>query len=129
MTQFQLGEGSPPEHLDAMRHWQDVVRYWKRFCDANGIALSLVYLPWPEEVDDSLYVVTAVDSLPRWGVVSWVGEFCAEEGIPFLDPIPAFRAATNGRGKRLYWVHLNYEGHRVLAEFLLDALPERVSSR
>ena len=119
MTLFQLGDGAPAEHQAALEHWKEVVRFWKRACDADGMAFRILYIPWPEEVDDSLHAASGRDSLPRWGVSSWVGAFCASEGIPFHDPSQHFRAITGGRGKSLYWVHLNYEGHRALGDFFL----------
>jgi len=120
MTLFQLGDAAPAEHLAALEHWKEVVRLWKRSCDADGMEFRILYIPWPEEVDDSLHAASGRDSLPRWGVSSWVGGFCASEGIRFHDPTPHFRAITGGRGKSLYWVHLNYEGHRALAKFFLE---------
>lgn len=120
MTLFQQGDAAPAEHRAALGHWKEVVRTWKRTCDVDGIGFRILYIPWPEEVDDSLHAASGRDSLPRWGVSSWVGAFCASEGIPFHDPTQRFRSITGGRGKSLYWVHLNYAGHRALADFLIE---------
>jgi hypothetical protein len=129
LSLFALGDEMPAWHRDARERWETVVRQWRDVCRARGVAFRVLYMPAVWEADDSTYAATYAGSVPRFGIASWMRAFCEREGIAFLDPTPAFLAATGGRGAHLYWGHLNYEGHRVLAAFLFDALDGGASTR
>ncbi len=121
---FALGDSIPPGHRAARDHWEDVMRHWRDVARANGTVFRVLYMPGKWETDDSTYAATfgAGGAVPRFGISSWMAAFCEREGIEFLDPTNAFLAASEGRGRDLYWGHLNYAGHRALADFLFDAM-------
>lgn len=119
---FAKGDSVPEAHRAARDHWEEVVRHWRDVCRARGVVFRVLYMPVEWETDDSTYAATFGGAVPRAGLASWVGAFCEREGIPFIDPTAAFVAATGGRGRDLYWGHLNYAGHRVLADTLFAAL-------
>jgi hypothetical protein len=122
---YFLGDGAPPRHLAARAHWEDVVRVWSATCAANGTVFRVLYMPPVWETDDSTFAAIFGTRVPRHGLSEWLRSFCEREGIPFLDPTDRFTALEGGRGTRLYWAHLNYEGHRALARFLIDELGEQ----
>jgi hypothetical protein len=120
---FARGDSIPAGHRAARDHWEDVVRHWRDVARANGTTFRVLYMPGKWETDDSTYAaVFGAGAIPRFGLASWVAAFCDREGIPFLDPTNAFIAASGGRGRDLYWGHLNYAGHRALGDFLFDVL-------
>ncbi len=119
---YYLGDAAPARHLAARAHWEEVVRYWSRLCAASGVVFRVLYIPPAWEADDSTFATAFGGRIPRHGLSEWMAAFCAEEGIPFLDPTAAMAAAAGGRARDLYWSHLNDAGHRVLAEFLLERL-------
>ena len=52
--------------------------------------------------------------------------FCEQERIPFINPLPRFREVS--LQKQLFYPydgHFNKEGHRLMAEHILDALTTR----
>jgi hypothetical protein len=53
-----------------------------------------------------------------------LADWAAREGVPFLDPIPAYAAHAN-RELRIDNIHLTPLGHRVLAQTIFDWLVDR----
>jgi len=121
---FYLGDAVPARHLAATAHWEEVVRYWRRLCAASGVVFRVLYIPPVWEADDSTFAAVFGGRIPRHGISERMATFCAEEGIPFLDPTAALAASAGGRARDLYWSHLNDGGHRALAAFLLERLRE-----
>lgn len=119
MFQFRLGRDAPPEHVAAVEHWEDVVAHWKALSDVNGVRFRVLYVPWPSVVDGSVFVASGGPG-ERWGIRDLTREFCAREGIGFLDPTERFLEATGRGGARLSWLHLNNAGHRAMAAFLIS---------
>lgn len=119
---FFRGDAAPERHLAAMAHWGDVVRAWRSTCAANGTSFRILYIPPVWEADDSTFAATFGSALPRHGLAEWMRAFCERERIEFLDPTEHFIASGGGRGRALYWAHLNERGHRALSEFLLAEL-------
>jgi hypothetical protein len=118
LGRFALGDTISTEYRAAREHWEDVMRLWRDAANARGARFSILYMPGQSETDDSTYAAVIGGRVPRFGLASWMRAFCEREAIGFLDPTEAFVAATSGRGRELYWDHLNYAGHRVLAEYL-----------
>ena len=113
-----LGDTISTEYRAAREHWEDVMRLWRDAANARGARFSILYMPGQSETDDSTYAAVIGGRVPRFGLASWMRAFCEREAIGFLDPTEAFVEATSGCGRELYWGHLNYAGHRVLAEYL-----------
>jgi hypothetical protein len=121
LGRLALGDSISTEYRAAREHWEDVMRLWRDAANARGASLSILYMPGQSETDDSTYAAVIGGRVPRFGLASWMRAFCERESIGFLDPTEAFIAATGGRGRQLYWEHLNYTGHRILAEYLRDS--------
>ncbi|HVP11343.1 MAG TPA: GDSL-type esterase/lipase family protein [Phycisphaerae bacterium] len=79
----------------------------------------------PEELVNSIaYTRYDVADFDMDAPYRMLGRFFAEHDIPFVDPLPAFRAA-HARGAALYLagdLHFNREGHRLFAELVAPAL-------
>ncbi|HET6204096.1 MAG TPA: GDSL-type esterase/lipase family protein [Planctomycetota bacterium] len=120
---------------DAARAFELTVEWLRRvaeLCAAQRRGLLIVLLPTPLQYDPALWSIAlqtcglnADDydlakpdrELLRWG---------AEQGVAVLDLLPALRArTTGGSGVRLYVdVHLNSEGHRLVAEEIAGHMAE-----
>lgn len=118
LGRFALGDTISTDYRAAREHWEDVMRLWRDAANARGVRFWILYMPGESDTDDSTYTAVIGGRVPRFGLASWMRAFCEREAIGFLDPTEAFMAATSGRGSELYWDHLNYAGHRVLAEYL-----------
>lgn len=126
---FAFGDSVPDAQRPALEHWKEVVRRWKRVCDASGVTFRVLYTPVPTEVEDSTYAAVRTEGIPRRGIATWLRAFCEQEGIPFWDPTDALVGAQIGPGRESYWAHFNYKGHRIVGEFLSAAwMSERTAS-
>lgn len=125
---FNVGEVQGYEHY--LRQPVDIrpwLEFLKTFLGARGIALSITYVPQPNQVTDyylpfkQRYCPPGVPSLTgeayQQGVAT-LGHHASSLGITFQDLTPAVRAAET-RGEHLYWdydEHMRPAGYRLIAQ-------------
>ena len=98
-------------------HWpetQELLRQMKDYCEARGIAFSLVV--WPLFYQLEAYPLTEVHEI--------IETVAQQEGIHSVDLLPLFA----GKDAQQYWVHPtdfhpNGRAHAEAAAFLYDAIP------
>ena len=98
-------------------HWhetQELLRWMKDYCEARGIAFSLVV--WPLFYQLEAYPLTEVHEI--------IETVAQQEGIHSVDLLPLFA----GKDAQQYWVHPtdfhpNGRAHAEAAAFLYDAIP------
>ena len=93
----------------------------------QGVALTLVVYPWPQQV--------RAGTKPSRAETEWES-WARENGVQFISLFPVFVNSTPAEEviERYYWkndAHWNEEGHRLVAEALLGpgkgiSLPEKV---
>ncbi len=102
-------------------------------CRENGASLVVLQIPPGYAVDrpamERLLKITGIeeDSLDLGTVSRQLRDYCRESGLEFLDPTDRLRQAS-ASGTPMYYkidLHLNAQGHGVLADFLADWLAER----
>lgn len=125
---FSVGEVQAYEHYlrqpVAIRPW---LEFLKGFLTPRGIAMSITYVPQPNQVTDHYlqfkqkYCPPGVSSLTgevyQQGA-SRLGEEAKVLGIPFLDLTPAVRA-VEAKGEHLYWnydEHMRPDGYKLIAQ-------------
>lgn len=128
---------NPGEEAEMDALGRAVSREIARLGAACGSRVLFVYLPPPSRGQPERYAADVARVADAFGVAReelessdriadrWLA-FLAEEGLPFLDLRPAFRASD----ERLYWDegHIGLAGHRVVARELaarIEALLER----
>jgi len=125
--------------------WPDDERLWTEFGEAGvklmtehmdrllailkarGIPLSVVVYPWPDQI---------VAGDPECRQVRVWRDWCRDRGVRFIDTFPAFEvgAAWRRRAEILDScyingdVHLSAEGHRRVADAILDAIRQRATT-
>ncbi len=105
------------DHLETIRNYGEALRQLHALCREREVHLVFVYYP------DYAEVYLPERPFPLAGMLQRV---CEEEGIPYLNLLPAFRAHP---GEVLHFAprdfHPNAAGNRVIAEaiagFLVDA--------
>lgn len=125
---FSVGEVQAYEHYlrqpVAIRPW---LEFLKGFLAPRGIAMSITYIPQPNQTTDHYlqfkqkYCPPGVPSLTgevyQQGAAK-LGEESKVLGIPFLDLTPAVRA-VEARGEHLYWnydEHMRPDGYKLIAQ-------------
>jgi hypothetical protein len=100
----------------------------------RGVPLMIVMMPVDMQVGPAVIDLykrqgfTFAESVPGAAVQRRMTEFTREEGIPFVDPLPAFRANPDEvkfirtEGGSVDWAHLNARGHALVARALADAI-------
>ena len=122
-----------PEEESAWQQTLVWLRGIHQLCLQNGVAISLIPVPQPNQVSteewkegkqlwgfDADHMITSPHFQGR------LQAFCEQERIPFINPLPRFREVS--LQKQLFYPydgHLNKEGHRLMAEHILDALTTR----
>lgn len=122
-----------PEEESAWQQTLVWLRGIHQLCLQNGVAISLIPVPQPNQVSteewkegkqlwgfDADHMITSPHFQGR------LQAFCEQERIPFINPLPRFREVS--LQKQLFYPydgHFNKEGHRLMAEHILDALTNR----
>jgi lysophospholipase L1-like esterase len=91
--------------------------------NAKGIPLTVVVYPWPDQI---------VQGDPDCRAVSVWREWCEARGVRFVDSFPKFEVGAPWRRRAEILescyipgdVHLSAEGHRRVAEAILEAVPK-----
>jgi len=97
-----------------------VLDAWRRDTVARGIPLCVIPIPREAEVGTPLAEQDAwARRLQPW---------CAERGVFFVDPNPAFAAAA-ARGEELYYDHFTSEGNRVFAQAFVERVGPWLAGR
>jgi hypothetical protein len=84
----------------------------RSICAQRNIALDVVMLPYRSQVED------AGDAMPQ----RMIGNACRALGIPFTDALPGFKDPGSSGPLFLFGdeIHLNAQGHALLARILLQ---------
>jgi lysophospholipase L1-like esterase len=96
-----------------------ILREFDRLTRADGVPFAMLLLPNSEQLHDEEFAFlqsVAGELGPDFDPLHpgrRVGEICAELDVPFLDLLPAFRAATPSRSELVEeeWLYLNGRGH------------------
>ena len=114
-----------PKVKDAFRLLFDDIHALKRDVRADGGRLAVIVFPFRFQV---------LPGAPAPSAQRTIGEFCASEGLPFLDVLPALREL--GEAAFIDYDHFSPAGARRVAEAVADsglldldegAAPERAS--
>ncbi|MEO5618013.1 MAG: hypothetical protein ABIS67_09595 [Candidatus Eisenbacteria bacterium] len=113
---------------------RDILAYVARTSrERLGTRLSIAYMPSPFQVLEALQQVARRQSGTDSSYAAFLGdidrpqrllrEFCAREGVPFIDPTTALREASRKQTPYfLYEAHLNPLGSGIFAEALRDGI-------
>jgi hypothetical protein len=104
-------------------------------CESRGATLVLLGIPHPVQVCDALWekelkrLPSDPDSYARFGVQTRLCAIAEAMGIPFVDPVDAFRQKS---ATKLYFSldrHITEAGHRIVANKLLQVMEGIVKGR
>jgi hypothetical protein len=93
-----------------------------RLCAANGVAFMVMSVPLVYE-DDDVAELRAIDpTLDPNFFDRDLAELADSTGFGFVPLTGRFSEAYRRTRQPLCWVHLNYRGHRLMGELLVEAL-------
>lgn len=121
-TLQQRLRGPAPGPEERFARFADLVRAMKRELDAQGIPLSVVYLPARAALESAAPRETGDHRLR-----GEVGHLARSLDTPFLDPWELLEGAVKADGADRYYlpppdIHFTREGHRLVAEWLSNRI-------
>ena len=93
----------------------EVLKDIQKICQENDVQLIVVDLPFREQVEKRKFDEAYSFDLPQ----KYIEQFAKQNGISYLDLLPALRRSFWDEKKQLYLsndVHLTNDGHRLVGE-------------